>query len=399
MIEKIEKKLKSVFLTGLMFTVMAQGVVEAAPPTPIKVMAEGLHNPRGLTSDGHKIYVAEAGVGGDPVFPPEFHLGIGNTGSITKISHLNKKRPTYKRIYQGLPSLGAIEGGPVVVGISGLMLKHGDLYGIVSQSPVGIFINVPDANPSIYKTFGQILKFEHSHWTTIADVGDFDYGWTGFYANPVTYPWTEVDFPDTTSPQFPDSNPSGICTLNGRFYVVDAAANTLDEILPDGGIRIIAYFTNDLGTPGFNSVPTCVAAGPDGFLYVGTLSLTANIINSGSQSNIYKIDPNTATLTIPPTTPPVWASGFNPITGCGFGKDGAFYVTEFSSDPANFPTNDAGRVVRVKVNPDGSPGTRTFSATLHHPYGFTCDSKGRVYVSNFSSSATSGQVVRLDVFN
>jgi len=45
--------------------------------------------------------------------------------------------------------------------------------------------------------------------------------------------------------------------------------------------------------PVSDSVPTCVAQGPDGFLYVGTLAFGANLATGKVQSKIYRINPST----------------------------------------------------------------------------------------------------------
>ena len=96
-----------------------------------------------------------------------------------------------------------------------------------------------------------------------------------------------------------------------------------------------------------------------------------------------------------PTIPP----SANPITGCGFGRDGAFYVTEFST---HFPTSDLGDVVRIVIKPDGSAGARTTLGVgaLHSPNGFASGPDGSIYVSNHSTSTavdvTPGEVVRVN---
>jgi sugar lactone lactonase YvrE len=141
-----------------------------------------------------------------------------------------------------------------------------------------------------------------------------------------------------------------------------------------------------------------VAQGPDGFLYVGTLAFGANFATGTPQSKVYRVNPNSQSIFL--TDADVWASGFSPITGCGFGP-GAFYVTEFFTfTPPSFP----GDVIRIALNPDGSAGARTPMGVgaLIQPNGFAAGPDGSIYVSNFSTfpgisnGGPVGQVVRVD---
>ena len=163
--------------------------------------------------------------------------------------------------------------------------------------------------------------------------------------------------------------------------MADAASNTLDEVNENGSVRIIAYVPNPelpFGPGGAlvpisDSVPTCVAQGPDGYLYVGTLAFGAYFASGNHpQSKIYRIDPNLSNIFL--TEADVWAAGFNPITGCGFGAD-AFYVTEFFTGGFGTP----GDLIRLEINSNGSAGTRTAMGVgaLIAPNGFAAGPMAR----------------------
>ena len=234
----------------------------------------------------------------------------------------------------------------------------------------------------------------------MGDVGDYDYQWTG----------DNKDQPWAPAGQFPDANPYGLLGVGDRHFVADAGANTLDEVRPDGSVRIIAYFPNPLlplpdGTlvPVSDAVPTCVARSPDGYLYVGTLAFGANFGRFGTnappnwaslppQSKVYRVDPNSSDVLLTETN--VWASGFNPITACGF-HGGALYLTEYTTQDSGYATGD---VVRVHVNANGTAGARTTlgAGALYQPNGLAFDGQGKVYVSNYSISSGFGQVVRVN---
>jgi len=158
--------------------------------------------------------------------------------------------------------------------------------------------------------------------------------------------------------------------------------------LGDGSVRIVAYLPNP---PVSDAVPTCVARGSDHKLYVGTLAFGANFASGTPQSKIYRFDPNASASIQFLTEANVWASGFFPITGCGFGSDG-FYVTEFFTKLA---PPGGGDVVRIAVQSDGSAGARTRfgRGVLTTPNGFA-GADGSIYVSN-NSVSDKGSVVRI----
>ncbi len=376
-----------------------------APPTgsQLTVIADGLNNPRGLAfAPNGKLYVAEAGLGaGDG--QGGFATGVGLTGSITEISGVNSPHPRSRRIVSDLASVGNTENGfPQALGPSGVSIHGtGGIYLAMGESTLGVEGDNADMPAAARVQFGRLLKVTPSgQWKAVSDVGDFDYLWTE----------ANKDAPFAPANQFPDANPYGLLAAPGRQFVVDAGANTLVEVRANGAKRIIAYFPNPVlplpnGTsvPISDAVPTCVAQGPGGQLYVGTLAFGANFARFGSnappswgslppQSKVYRVNPGATEAFL--TEADVWASGFNPITACGF-HGRAFYVTEYNTQDSHYTTGD---VVRVEVNSDGSAGNKTVlgAGALYQPNGLAFDRSGQVYVSNHSISSGEGQVVRVN---
>ncbi len=386
-------------------------VVAQAQVTPV---ATGLNSPRGLAfGPGGILYVGEAGLGagnGAGGAAP----GLGFTGSVGQIRNVTAPHPVYNRIVTGLASTA---GSPdEVVGPDGVsVLGNGDIHIIMAESTMGVVAEEPGANPAIAGQFGRLLKASQSgNWKVVADVGDFDYVWTDQNKNA---PWAPAG-------QFPDANPYSVLSLPGHQFVVDAGANTVNEVSENGSVKIIAFVPNPLfpavpGGPGVipisDAVPTCIAQGADGFLYVGTLPFGATFARFSDpqnqhghafwaglppQAKVYRINPNSSNVFL--TEASVWASGLNPITGCGF-SNGAFYVTEFFTQASQFQTGD---VVRIAINLNGSAGARTALGVgaLHQPNGFAAGANGSIYVSNYSTSpgvaqapnGPVGQVVRVD---
>jgi hypothetical protein len=396
----MKKRIMICSLLGLSFTL---AVIAAQSPPQLTVLADGLNNPRGLAfAPNGRLYVAEAGIGaGDG--NGGFAVGVGFTASITEIAGADSSHPRWQRIVTGLASVGDTENGfPEALGPSGVSVHgSGGIYVTMGESGLGVGASTPDLPAAARAQFGHLLKVTPSgHWKAVADVGDYDYQWTG----------ENMDQPWAPEGQFPDANPYGLLAVAGRQFVVDAGANTLNEVRPNGSVRIIAYFPNPLlplpnGTlvPVSDAVPTCVAQGPDGFLYVGTLAFGANFARFGTnappnwaslppQSKVYRVNPDGEEVFL--TESDVWASGFNPITACGF-HGTALYLTEYATQDSGYATGD---VVRVEVNADGSAGTRTTlgAGALYQPNGLAFDGNGQVYVSNYSISAGGGQVVRVN---
>jgi sugar lactone lactonase YvrE len=203
----------------------------------------------------------------------------------------------------------------------------------------------------------------------VSDVGDQDWTWTS----------TRVHL---APKDFPDANPNAVLYSHGHVYVVDAGANLLVDVQRNGTAKVLAFFGVPKGSQS-DSVPTCLTRGPDGALYVGEL-LGGQY--APGHARIWRVVPGHA--------PRVWATGLSTVQGCGFGRDGAFYATEFQVGGLNEgPTaNPAGDVVRID-----RWGHRTHLGVgkLFYPSGFAAGSDGAIYVSNCSIAPASGMGPKL----
>jgi hypothetical protein len=333
----------------------------------VTVIAQGLNNPRGLAwGPQGALWVAEAGTGGKTCMSGQC---FGLTGSVSRIESGHAVR-----VFTGLASTGAPDGSGAV-GPDGLSQRDdGALYTIMTASPQQIPRGLPPAlAQAAYQQLGQLLKLNRStgDYQAVANVGAYDWAW--------------ADAHRSINPQYPDANPYGVLALEGgATYVVDAGANTLDRVGADGSVTIIALFAS----PAVNdAVPTCLDRGEDGALYVGELTGGGNKPGSAV---VWKV--------VPGQKPVKWQTGFTTITGCGFGKDGSFYVTEFQTAGLG-AANPAGDVVKIAEN-----GTRTVlgNGQLFVPNGFLAGPDGSIYVSNFSvlpgkssHGSPTGEVVRI----
>jgi hypothetical protein len=339
-----------------------------AADAPYQVIAGGLHSPRGLTfGPGGRLYVAEAGQGGSGGSP------IGYNGSIDEIVGPASAHPSLRTVVSGLASIGD-EGE--IVGVDGISAQgNGGIFAIMALSEPAT--GSPD--------FGKLLKVStDGDVKVVADVGTPNYEWTDSVKG-------DTDYSPPGEQQYPDSNPYGVLALPGHQYVVDAGANTLNEVLPNGQVKILAFFENTSIT---DSTPTCVAQGPDGALYIGMLYLVDSF--SGPAAKVYRVDP--ASL---PTggdvpilgTANVWASGLFPINGCAFGPDGTLYVSQLF-DEGGFGSGD---VVAIPSATHADPSTyRSLThGALPFAGGVAVAKDGTVYAVGGTAFMPTGFVARL----
>jgi sugar lactone lactonase YvrE len=352
----------------------ATGPAGLTSSAPVTVVASGLDNPRNLAwGPGGHLLVAEAGK------VPALCQSTGSTaaycygltGEIADIS-----AGTAVPVVTGLASI--ISSEEEVLGPAGLAYVHGQLYTTVTQSPEVVPSGLPAGlTTELKRQYGALLSVRGGRVRVVANPGDVDYRWSQAHQSLGDSPT-----------DFPAANPYGLTPKpGGGFYLVDSGSSTLDSVDRWGKVHVLAFIPH---TPaGTDAVPTCVAVGPDGAVYLGEIT---GFGNSATAANVYRYVPWTGGLT-------VWQSGFSAINGCGFGASGDFYVTEL--DTTGFPPagNPDGAV--IQISPDG---TRTVlgAGKLFAPGGFLAGPDGSIYVSDHSlmwppgtGSSTEGAVVKI----
>jgi hypothetical protein len=357
---------------ALLTTVAAVGLPLAASTAHAQapvVMATGLDNPRGLAfgPDG-AIYVVEAGRGGtgtlclpNPGGAPGQRC-YGATGAVTRVVAPGLQG----RVLTGLPSLagptGAAATGPhdidfgfdrafVTVG------SGGDPALLAPFKAAGINL----ASLLMISYTGQI--------TPIADFGAYEAA-----NNPAGGPI--------------DTNAYGLELLATRAVIADAGGNSLLQIDASLTLSTLAVFANrtvpgpgGVGTVEMEAVPTAIAEGPDGSLYVG--QLTGFPFPAGG-ARVYRVPAGGG-------TPTIVAEGFTNIIDIAIGPDGAAYVLEHDANSL-LVDGDIGRLTKI-----GPFGLRTELATglLTAPGKMTVGPDNSVYVTVNSTSAGTGQVWRI----
>lgn len=370
------------------------GAAHADPTASITPVLGGLAAPRGIAFDGQgSMYVAESGVAGAGP------AGLTHTGKVDKFAW-GSSTPTWTTSFNSLYATEDPSQPPDVLGPAGISAfgsgcmkhSHGQRNGcqvqmITSESTPGVLadsggqVNDPQAG-HLYRLDGATGAA-----TSKSDVGSQMYKWTGDHASL---------FPD----DFPDSNPYGVLVMKDpatdqiRTFVADAGANTISEIMRDGTARVVSYLPNEDFGAFRDSTPTCIAQGPDGYLYVGTLDFVSNLFvppGTGGLSRVWRVDPNASF----PTKPTVWATGLTTITACTFDRQGNFWAAEmFAGGLGATPPGD---IVRI---PFAHPTTQDHfgSGRLPLPGGIAQGPDGAMYVTVGSAApGVSGGVMRVAV--
>jgi hypothetical protein len=325
---------------------------------------------------GGVLYVAEAGAGGHercaPTPDTKTRVCIGASGAIVAI-----KRGVVRVAISGLPSVAGA-GGAESSGVADVVASHETLAFVVQDS----YTNNAGANE-----FG-VAGADLGHLVLAAVNGGVLRVGADFARFEATHN------PDhgagATAADALESDPYGLAAYRGGFVVADAAANDLLWVRDDGQIRVLAVFPiqhETIASSGrstervaVQAVPTSVAVGRDGAIYVSELSG-------------YPFRPGYARIwrVVPGHGATVYAGGFTSISAISFDHQGRLLVLEIDRDGL-LNTKASGELIRLD-----SRRRRTVLATtgLVFPTGVAVSPSGAIYISNHGTSADGGEVVRL----
>ncbi len=359
-------------LAGCGLFAIALGACGGGAATGLTVVATGLANPRQLSvSPTGVVYVAEAGNGGHSACTKSTGGGqaicVGASGSISRIAG-GRAVP----VVGGLPSVSSA-GGASASGPSDVVLDGSKLAFVIQDTD----INGSGANQfgSRGRALGRLASADVSgnQLRLTADFGRYE---------AANNPDAGAGASATTALE---SDPYGLVAYRGGYAVADAAGNDLLWVDAMGAVHLLAVFpprtltttsASRGSTPAVaQSVPTSVAVGPDGALYVG--ELTGAPFKVGS-ARVWRVVPGSA--------PTVYADGFTTISAIAFDRRGRLLVLEIDRLGLSQPTGD-GELVRVDAN-----RSRTVLAGrgLRSPTGLGVGRDGSIYISNYGSSPSTG---------
>ena len=324
------------------------------------VVLDYLNNPRQLAvgPDG-SLLVAQAGSGGTTCTGTgQDEQCNGDTASITRIRDPWSWHPHAHDVIAGLPSSAGPDGS-FAIGANGVGVNDwGRVFGVVSGAPD---VGTPTGN-----VVNTLFKVKHGQAKIIADLAAYE----------------TANDPDG---QGPDSDPYSVLVQHHRILVADAAGNDVLSVDPWGNISVFHVFPNLLTgpckdqppegpgrNPGCDFVPTAIANGPWGTVYV--TGLAAEVPGEG---RVVQLDHWGNVLH-------EW-SGFTTPVGVVADQHGGFYVSELLAnlDPTAPDPPNVGLVTHVTCK-----GGRS-SRTVPLPAGLAIIGN-HLYVSVYSIASAGG---------
>ena len=329
------------------------------------VVATGFNSPQGvLVAPDGSVWVIDSGVGGDkemtvkdPESGQDIKVTLGETARVVQIAPDGTQT-----VAATLPSMASPQEAS---GGSRLALLNGVLY-----ATSGGWTETPDT-PTAAPNTGAVVKIE------------------GGKAVEVAQPW-KLEQEKNPGGFVKDSHPYGLLAgPDGNLWVTDAGGNDLLKVNPSSGqVDLVAVFP---GIPGpmanperggakeSDPVPTAVAVGSDGGLYVSLLPGAPFLPGS---AKVVKVAAD-GTLSD-------YATGLTMLTDLRLAPDGNLYAVSFGEFTEQGPTPGSGKLLRIKPG----VGSEVLASGLVFPTSIAFNPAGDAYVTtNGVGAPGSGQVV------
>jgi hypothetical protein len=379
----------------------------------VQVVATGLNSPKHLTFGPGGLYIAQSGTGGPAGSNCVAGVGVtgapttfceGPTGSVGLLTPFG-----VRTVLGGLPSVTEQDNqetlGPADVtfvrhGGFGHSARHGSRqreakFAVLFQDLLVNADGTSGTPPPASTTFGKLLlanPFRSTLGPTLADLAAFA------SANPQD-PATLGGLGETTY----DSDPYDITPYRGGYAIADAAANAVLWLSPHGHLSLITRLptTPETVPPGVfgptavtidaQAVPTSIAVGRDGALYVGTLRGVPSLPGT---ADVYRVLPGHA--------PVAAVTGLSAVTDVAFDHEGRLLVLEYNTGGLLAPETTPGALLRVQLHGRRAPAVTTLPVSgLFSPTGLAVSPgrDGAVYISNHGTSpgtaSPSGELLKI----
>lgn len=319
------------------------------------------------------LYVTESGTGGTKCVTGPATTGPGSTkyceGPTAAIALISGK---HTHVVDGkLPSVLEVDTADAS-GPSGLTVSKDGRISVLFQDQL---VNKDGSNslaPPLSNVFGT-FKISKSRSVNLAKFA-------------ALHPQSAAKLGGTPGETAYDSDPYDVVSYRGGYALVDAAANDLLYLNKHDRLSILARFPTEAETAparvlgptpvpvNAQAVPTSVAVGPDGALYVGILRGVPSLPGT---AQIYRV--------MPGRTPTVWAKGLTAVTAIAFDGKGRLLATELSTGGLLSPPTVPGALVRTSAN--GKHVSVLPVSGLFDPTGVAVGRDGAVYVSNYGTNA------------
>jgi hypothetical protein len=354
------------------------------------VVATGLNSPKHLTFGPGGLYIAESGTGGPAGSNCVAGVGVtgapttfceGPTGSVALLTPFG-----VRRVLAGLPSVTEEDNQETLGPADVTFVKRGWFghakLAVLFQDLLVHADGTSGTPPPASTTFGKLMlarPFRPSLGPTIANLAAFA------SANPQD-PATLGGLGETTY----DSDPYDITPYRGGYAIADAAANAVLWLSPHGRLSLITRLptkpeTVPAGVLGptaltidAQAVPTSIAVGRDGALYVGTLRGVPSLPGT---ADVYRVVPGRA--------PVAAVTGLSAVTDVAFDRHGRLLVLEYNTGGLLAPETTPGALLRVDLDRQGAPVVTALPVSgLFSPTGLAVG-PGRddaVYVANHGTS-------------
>jgi hypothetical protein len=367
------------------------------------VVATGLNSPKHLTFGPGGLYIAESGTGGPA--GPNCVAGVGTTGASTTFcegptgSVALLTRFGTKTVLSGLPSVTEQDNqetlGPSDVAFVTRGERRHPRLAVLFQD---LLVNADGTSGTpapASTTFGRLVlakPFGSQLGPTLANLAAFA------SANPQDAA-TLGGLGETTY----DSDPFYVTPYRGGYAIADAAANAVLWLSPGGQLSLIARFpttpeTVPAGVLGptamtidAQAVPTSIAVGRDGALYVGTLRGVPSLPGT---ADVFRV--------VPGQQPVAAVTGLSAVTDVAFDHRGRLLVLEYNTGGLLAPETTPGALLRVQFHGGGAPVVTTLPVSgLFSPTGLAVSPgrHGAVYVANHGTSpgtaTPSGEVLKI----